>query len=131
MLFVRSLQGEKQAEEEEAQPVLTQNGSPRPNRVDFANQPCPEVYDVRLQRKENEGFGFVILTSKNKPPPGGKCRVLVAPPLPGLAGASPGISLPVQCRCFPHGHLSLTLAQPSQLSLGLSCFIFVLFFTQL
>ncbi|XP_030086780.1 membrane-associated guanylate kinase, WW and PDZ domain-containing protein 3 isoform X3 [Serinus canaria] len=62
--------GEKQAEEEEPQPVLTQNSSPRLNRVDFANQPCPEVYDVRLQRKENEGFGFVILTSKNKPPPG-------------------------------------------------------------
>ncbi|XP_059724049.1 membrane-associated guanylate kinase, WW and PDZ domain-containing protein 3 isoform X2 [Haemorhous mexicanus] len=62
--------GEKQAEEEEPQPVLTQNGSPRLNRVDFANQPCPEVYDVRLQRKENEGFGFVILTSKSKPPPG-------------------------------------------------------------
>ncbi|XP_064255378.1 membrane-associated guanylate kinase, WW and PDZ domain-containing protein 3 isoform X2 [Passer domesticus] len=62
--------GEKQAEEEEPQPVLTQNSSPRLSRVDFANQPCPEVYDVRLQRKENEGFGFVILTSKNKPPPG-------------------------------------------------------------
>ncbi|RLV96954.1 hypothetical protein DV515_00012228, partial [Chloebia gouldiae] len=62
--------GEKQAEEEEPQLVLTQNSSPRLNRVDFANQPCPEVYDVRLQRKENEGFGFVILTSKNKPPPG-------------------------------------------------------------
>ncbi|KAG9332687.1 hypothetical protein JZ751_014785 [Albula glossodonta] len=29
-----------------------------------------ESYDVTLQRKENEGFGFVILTSKNKPPPG-------------------------------------------------------------
>ncbi|XP_051664488.1 membrane-associated guanylate kinase, WW and PDZ domain-containing protein 3 isoform X1 [Manacus candei] len=62
--------GEKPAEEEEAQPVLAQNGSPRPGRGDFASQPCPEVYDVRLQRKENEGFGFVILTSKNKPPPG-------------------------------------------------------------
>uniref|UniRef100_A0A8C3JMM6 Membrane-associated guanylate kinase, WW and PDZ domain-containing protein 3 n=1 Tax=Calidris pygmaea TaxID=425635 RepID=A0A8C3JMM6_9CHAR len=62
--------GEEQAEEEELQPVLTQNGSPRLNRVEFANQQSPEVYDVRLQRKENEGFGFVILTSKNKPPPG-------------------------------------------------------------
>ncbi|XP_027551077.1 membrane-associated guanylate kinase, WW and PDZ domain-containing protein 3 isoform X1 [Neopelma chrysocephalum] len=62
--------GEKPAEEEEAQPVLAQNGSPRLGRGDFASQPCPEVYDVRLQRKENEGFGFVILTSKNKPPPG-------------------------------------------------------------
>ncbi|NXN25059.1 MAGI3 protein, partial [Nycticryphes semicollaris] len=62
--------GEKQVEEEELQPVLTQNGSPRLNRVEFGNQQPPEVYDVRLQRKENEGFGFVILTSKNKPPPG-------------------------------------------------------------
>ncbi|NWQ82168.1 MAGI3 protein, partial [Columbina picui] len=77
--------GEKQAEEEESQPVLTQNGSPRPNRAELANQQSPEVYDVRLQRKENEGFGFVILTSKNKPPPGGKCRVLasLSPPLAG------------------------------------------------
>ncbi|XP_074781393.1 membrane-associated guanylate kinase, WW and PDZ domain-containing protein 3 isoform X2 [Athene noctua] len=62
--------GEKQPEEEESQVVLAQNGSPRPNRAEFANQQSPEVYDVRLQRKENEGFGFVILTSKNKPPPG-------------------------------------------------------------
>ncbi|XP_010289911.1 PREDICTED: membrane-associated guanylate kinase, WW and PDZ domain-containing protein 3, partial [Phaethon lepturus] len=62
--------GEKQPEEEESQPVLMQNGSPRLNRVEFANQQSPEVYDVRLQRKENEGFGFVILTSKSKPPPG-------------------------------------------------------------
>ncbi|NXN18456.1 MAGI3 protein, partial [Indicator maculatus] len=62
--------GEKPVEEEELQPALAQNGSPRLNRVEFACQQSPEVYDVRLQRKENEGFGFVILTSKNKPPPG-------------------------------------------------------------
>uniref|UniRef100_A0A8D3CGK4 Membrane-associated guanylate kinase, WW and PDZ domain-containing protein 3 n=1 Tax=Scophthalmus maximus TaxID=52904 RepID=A0A8D3CGK4_SCOMX len=30
----------------------------------------PECFDVTLQRRDNEGFGFVILTSKNKPPPG-------------------------------------------------------------
>uniref|UniRef100_A0A8C4EF31 Membrane-associated guanylate kinase, WW and PDZ domain-containing protein 3 n=1 Tax=Dicentrarchus labrax TaxID=13489 RepID=A0A8C4EF31_DICLA len=30
----------------------------------------PESFDVTLHRKDNEGFGFVILTSKNKPPPG-------------------------------------------------------------
>uniref|UniRef100_H2S6M5 Membrane-associated guanylate kinase, WW and PDZ domain-containing protein 3 n=1 Tax=Takifugu rubripes TaxID=31033 RepID=H2S6M5_TAKRU len=30
----------------------------------------PERFDVTLQRKDNEGFGFVILTSKTKPPPG-------------------------------------------------------------
>ncbi|XP_071434986.1 membrane-associated guanylate kinase, WW and PDZ domain-containing protein 3 isoform X2 [Pithys albifrons albifrons] len=62
--------GEKPAEEEDAQAVVAQNGSPRLPRGDSAAQPCPEVYDVRLQRKDNEGFGFVILTSKNKPPPG-------------------------------------------------------------
>lgn len=126
-----SLQGEKQAEEEEQpQPVLTQNSSPRLSRVDFANQPCPEVYDVRLQRKENEGFGFVILTSKNKPPPGGKCHVLVTLSLPGLNGVSPGMSLPVQW-CISHSQHSLTLAQSSQVSLGLTCFILMLLFTQL
>ncbi|KYO27882.1 membrane-associated guanylate kinase, WW and PDZ domain-containing protein 1 isoform D [Alligator mississippiensis] len=63
--------GEKQLEEEESQaPSATQNGSPRLNRTEITSRPSPEVYDVRLQRKENEGFGFVILTSKNKPPPG-------------------------------------------------------------
>uniref|UniRef100_A0A8C3PWF3 Membrane-associated guanylate kinase, WW and PDZ domain-containing protein 3 n=1 Tax=Chrysolophus pictus TaxID=9089 RepID=A0A8C3PWF3_CHRPC len=62
--------GEKQAEEEDSQAVVTQNSSPRLNRAEFATQQSPEVYDVCLQRKENEGFGFVILTSKNKPPPG-------------------------------------------------------------
>ncbi|KAM9855558.1 membrane-associated guanylate kinase, WW and PDZ domain-containing protein 3a [Aulostomus maculatus] len=30
----------------------------------------PESFNVTLERKDNEGFGFVILTSKNKPPPG-------------------------------------------------------------
>ncbi|KAM9752130.1 membrane-associated guanylate kinase, WW and PDZ domain-containing protein 3a isoform 1-T1 [Menidia menidia] len=30
----------------------------------------PERFDVTLHRKDTEGFGFVILTSKNKPPPG-------------------------------------------------------------
>ncbi|XP_060087194.1 membrane-associated guanylate kinase, WW and PDZ domain-containing protein 3 [Heteronotia binoei] len=61
---------DKQSEESSSQvPISSQNGSPRPNRADLARQ-FPEAYDVVLQRKENEGFGFVILTSKNKPPPG-------------------------------------------------------------
>ncbi|XP_054994710.1 membrane-associated guanylate kinase, WW and PDZ domain-containing protein 3 isoform X3 [Sorex araneus] len=57
---------EKAAEDERAAPVtLSQSGSPRLAR------PAPhDAYDVVLQRKENEGFGFVILTSKSKPPPG-------------------------------------------------------------
>ncbi|XP_054835822.1 membrane-associated guanylate kinase, WW and PDZ domain-containing protein 3 isoform X2 [Eublepharis macularius] len=63
--------GDKQSEEESSSqvPISSQNGSPKPNRVDLGRQ-FPEAYDVVLQRKENEGFGFVILTSKNKPPPG-------------------------------------------------------------
>lgn len=65
---------DKQSEEESSSqvPISSQNGSPRPNRVEILNKQFPEAYDVVLQRKENEGFGFVILTSKNKPPPGGK-----------------------------------------------------------
>ncbi|KAM4610930.1 membrane-associated guanylate kinase, WW and PDZ domain-containing protein 3a isoform 2-T2 [Polymixia lowei] len=52
------------------------NGSPKLPRVDAPGasqhpQPTrPECFDVTLNRKDNEGFGFVILTSKNKPPPG-------------------------------------------------------------
>ncbi|XP_048354909.1 membrane-associated guanylate kinase, WW and PDZ domain-containing protein 3 isoform X6 [Sphaerodactylus townsendi] len=63
--------GDKLSEEESSSqvPISSQNGSPRINRADLARQ-FPEAYDIVLQRKENEGFGFVILTSKNKPPPG-------------------------------------------------------------
>ncbi|CAH2220786.1 membrane-associated guanylate kinase, WW and PDZ domain-containing 3 isoform X1 [Pelobates cultripes] len=64
---------DKPQDEEELQPTPpTLNGSPRMNRIEVAGVPKPpaEAYDVILQRKENEGFGFVILTSKNKPPPG-------------------------------------------------------------
>ncbi|XP_044303352.1 membrane-associated guanylate kinase, WW and PDZ domain-containing protein 3 isoform X2 [Varanus komodoensis] len=64
--------GDKQSEEESSSqaPISSQNGSPRPNRVELLSKQLPEAYEVVLQRKENEGFGFVILTSKNKPPPG-------------------------------------------------------------
>ncbi|KAB0387177.1 hypothetical protein FD755_002133 [Muntiacus reevesi] len=64
--------GEKQPEDDSSQAFLsTQNGSPRLNRAEALARPAPqEPYDVVLQRKENEGFGFVILTSKSKPPPG-------------------------------------------------------------
>ncbi|KAJ8360482.1 hypothetical protein SKAU_G00170070 [Synaphobranchus kaupii] len=46
------------------------NGSPRLPRIEVAGLVEPESYDITLHRKENEGFGFVILTSKSKPPPG-------------------------------------------------------------
>ncbi|KAI6051906.1 membrane-associated guanylate kinase, WW and PDZ domain-containing protein 3 isoform X1 [Marmota monax] len=64
--------GEKQPEDDSSHAFIsTQNGSPRLNRPEVPARPAPqEAYDVVLQRKENEGFGFVILTSKNKPPPG-------------------------------------------------------------
>uniref|UniRef100_A0A452UBK0 Membrane-associated guanylate kinase, WW and PDZ domain-containing protein 3 n=1 Tax=Ursus maritimus TaxID=29073 RepID=A0A452UBK0_URSMA len=73
--------GEKQPEEDSSQAFLsTQNGSPRLTRAELPARPAPqEAYDVVLQRKENEGFGFVILTSKSKPPPGGKgCCILLS-----------------------------------------------------
>uniref|UniRef100_A0A672SX39 Membrane-associated guanylate kinase, WW and PDZ domain-containing protein 3 n=1 Tax=Sinocyclocheilus grahami TaxID=75366 RepID=A0A672SX39_SINGR len=50
-------------------PVLV-NGSPKPPHIEVSGHSHPQPYDVALQRKDNEGFGFVILTSKNKPPPG-------------------------------------------------------------
>lgn len=56
------------------------NSSPKmlraeaPNAVQHAPSSRPECFDVTLHRKDNEGFGFVILTSKNKPPPGGQKR---------------------------------------------------------
>ncbi|KAM7054781.1 membrane-associated guanylate kinase, WW and PDZ domain-containing protein 3 isoform 1-T1 [Molossus nigricans] len=64
--------GEKQPEDDSSPAFLpTQDGSPRLNPAEAPARPAPrEAYDVILQRKENEGFGFVILTSKNKPPPG-------------------------------------------------------------
>lgn len=56
------------------------NTSPKVPRVEAPNavQPSrPESFDVTLQRKDNEGFGFVILTSKTKPPPGGRTYRMV------------------------------------------------------
>uniref|UniRef100_A0A3P9H664 Membrane-associated guanylate kinase, WW and PDZ domain-containing protein 3 n=1 Tax=Oryzias latipes TaxID=8090 RepID=A0A3P9H664_ORYLA len=47
--------------------------SPKMPRVEAPNSGLPtrpESFDVTLHRRDNEGFGFVILTSKNKPPPG-------------------------------------------------------------
>ncbi|XP_048879408.1 membrane-associated guanylate kinase, WW and PDZ domain-containing protein 3-like isoform X5 [Brienomyrus brachyistius] len=52
-----------------ATPALL-NGSPRLTRAEALGQAEPHPYDIVLQRKESEGFGFVILTSKSKPPPG-------------------------------------------------------------
>ncbi|XP_078098119.1 membrane-associated guanylate kinase, WW and PDZ domain-containing protein 3-like isoform X2 [Mustelus asterias] len=53
-----------------------ENGSSGLNHTDLMNKPPQPVntaestqsYDIVLQRKETEGFGFVIITSKNRPP---------------------------------------------------------------
>ncbi|XP_067863821.1 membrane-associated guanylate kinase, WW and PDZ domain-containing protein 3a isoform X2 [Heptranchias perlo] len=46
-----------------------ENGSPGTNHTDLAHGlPQEQSYDIVLQRKETEGFGFVIITSKNRPP---------------------------------------------------------------
>uniref|UniRef100_A0A7N8X6Y5 Membrane-associated guanylate kinase, WW and PDZ domain-containing protein 3 n=1 Tax=Mastacembelus armatus TaxID=205130 RepID=A0A7N8X6Y5_9TELE len=58
--------------EEEAQemaPVLV-NGSPKLPRLPMPSALDHESFDITLHRKETEGFGFVILTSKSKPPHG-------------------------------------------------------------
>ncbi|CDQ86010.1 unnamed protein product [Oncorhynchus mykiss] len=58
--------------QQQVAPALV-NGSPKLPRIQVPTASSPhqaECYDVTLQRKDNEGFGFVILTSKNKPPPG-------------------------------------------------------------
>ena len=49
-------------------------GGEGPGAVQQAAPSRPECFDVTLHRKDTEGFGFVILTSKNKPPPGGQER---------------------------------------------------------
>ncbi|XP_061159272.1 membrane-associated guanylate kinase, WW and PDZ domain-containing protein 3a isoform X1 [Syngnathus typhle] len=47
-------------------PTTTLRGEP----LKAAYPSRQEPFEVTLHRKDNEGFGFVILTSKNKPPPG-------------------------------------------------------------
>uniref|UniRef100_A0A3Q3EPP8 Membrane associated guanylate kinase, WW and PDZ domain containing 3b n=1 Tax=Labrus bergylta TaxID=56723 RepID=A0A3Q3EPP8_9LABR len=50
-------------------PVLV-NGSPKLPRIPMPSALDHESFDITLHRKDNEGFGFVILTSKSKPPLG-------------------------------------------------------------
>ncbi|XP_051890595.1 membrane-associated guanylate kinase, WW and PDZ domain-containing protein 3a isoform X6 [Pristis pectinata] len=53
-----------------------ENGSPRMNHTDHTHRlpqgpnstESTQSYDIVLQRKETEGFGFVIITSKNRSP---------------------------------------------------------------
>lgn len=56
---------------QEMAPVLV-NGSPKLPRLPMPSALDHESFDITLHRKDSEGFGFVILTSKNKPPYGGE-----------------------------------------------------------
>uniref|UniRef100_A0A3Q1AKM4 Membrane-associated guanylate kinase, WW and PDZ domain-containing protein 3 n=1 Tax=Amphiprion ocellaris TaxID=80972 RepID=A0A3Q1AKM4_AMPOC len=71
MLTVRRkviYRGEEEAEAEMT-PVLV-NGSPKLPRLPMPSALDHESFDITLHRKDTEGFGFVILTSKSKPPHG-------------------------------------------------------------
>uniref|UniRef100_A0A3Q2QUN7 Membrane-associated guanylate kinase, WW and PDZ domain-containing protein 3 n=1 Tax=Fundulus heteroclitus TaxID=8078 RepID=A0A3Q2QUN7_FUNHE len=72
MLTVRRKVIYRDAPDEDTQemaPVLV-NGSPKLPRLPMPSALDHESFDITLHRKENEGFGFVILTSKSKPPYG-------------------------------------------------------------
>ncbi|XP_032405172.1 LOW QUALITY PROTEIN: membrane-associated guanylate kinase, WW and PDZ domain-containing protein 3 [Xiphophorus hellerii] len=72
MLTVRRKVIYREATDEDIQemtPVLV-NGSPKLPRLPMPSALDHESFDITLHRKENEGFGFVILTSKSKPPYG-------------------------------------------------------------
>nr|XP_020470186.1 membrane-associated guanylate kinase, WW and PDZ domain-containing protein 3 isoform X2 [Monopterus albus] len=72
MLTVRRKVIYRDVTEEEAQemaPVLV-NGSPKLPCLPMPGALDHESFDITLHRKDTEGFGFVILTSKSKPPYG-------------------------------------------------------------
>ncbi|CAK6972921.1 membrane-associated guanylate kinase%2C WW and PDZ domain-containing protein 3-like isoform X1 [Scomber scombrus] len=72
MLTVRRKVIYRDATDEEIQemaPVLV-NGSPKLPRLPMPSALDHESFDITLHRKDTEGFGFVILTSKSKPPYG-------------------------------------------------------------
>lgn len=64
--FSEATEGEVQ----DMTPVLV-NGSPKLPRLPMPSAMDHESFDITLHRKDTEGFGFVILTSKSKPPYGG------------------------------------------------------------
>uniref|UniRef100_A0A3B5MNY1 Membrane-associated guanylate kinase, WW and PDZ domain-containing protein 3 n=1 Tax=Xiphophorus couchianus TaxID=32473 RepID=A0A3B5MNY1_9TELE len=69
MLTVRRKVIYRDEDIQEMTPVLV-NGSPKLPRLPMPSALDHESFDITLHRKENEGFGFVILTSKSKPPYG-------------------------------------------------------------
>ncbi|KAM9409757.1 membrane-associated guanylate kinase, WW and PDZ domain-containing protein 3 [Pholidichthys leucotaenia] len=72
MLTVRRKVIYREVTDEEAQEMASfpVNGSPKLPRLPMPSALDHESFDITLHRKESEGFGFVILTSKSKPPYG-------------------------------------------------------------
>ncbi|XP_051931034.1 membrane-associated guanylate kinase, WW and PDZ domain-containing protein 3 isoform X2 [Hippocampus zosterae] len=71
MLTVRRKVIYRDATDEENQEVgMLVNGSPKLPRLPMPSALDHESFDITLHRKESEGFGFVILTSKSRPPHG-------------------------------------------------------------
>ncbi|XP_054639271.1 membrane-associated guanylate kinase, WW and PDZ domain-containing protein 3-like isoform X2 [Dunckerocampus dactyliophorus] len=72
MLTVRRKVIYRDATEEEAQEMASTllNGSPKLPRLPMPSALDHESFDITLHRKDTEGFGFVILTSKSRPPHG-------------------------------------------------------------
>uniref|UniRef100_A0A3P8U906 Membrane-associated guanylate kinase, WW and PDZ domain-containing protein 3 n=1 Tax=Amphiprion percula TaxID=161767 RepID=A0A3P8U906_AMPPE len=73
MLTVRRkviYRGEEEAEATPGTRLVLVNGSPKLPRLPMPSALDHESFDITLHRKDTEGFGFVILTSKSKPPHG-------------------------------------------------------------
>nr|XP_057910485.1 membrane-associated guanylate kinase, WW and PDZ domain-containing protein 3 isoform X2 [Doryrhamphus excisus] len=72
MLTVRRKVIYRDATEEEALEMASTlvNGSPKLPRLPMPSALDHESFDITLHRKDTEGFGFVILTSKSRPPHG-------------------------------------------------------------
>uniref|UniRef100_A0A3P8WE76 Membrane associated guanylate kinase, WW and PDZ domain containing 3b n=1 Tax=Cynoglossus semilaevis TaxID=244447 RepID=A0A3P8WE76_CYNSE len=68
-MFVESKVEKREEDVQEMAPVLV-NGSPKLPRLPMLSALDHESFDITLHRKDTEGFGFVILTSKCKPPHG-------------------------------------------------------------
>uniref|UniRef100_A0A9J7YP47 Membrane-associated guanylate kinase, WW and PDZ domain-containing protein 3 n=1 Tax=Cyprinus carpio carpio TaxID=630221 RepID=A0A9J7YP47_CYPCA len=62
--------GEHALEDVGSRALTLVNGSPRLPRIQVPSIKDQGSFDITLHRKDSEGFGFVILTSKSKPPPG-------------------------------------------------------------
>ncbi|XP_061689791.1 membrane-associated guanylate kinase, WW and PDZ domain-containing protein 3-like isoform X2 [Syngnathoides biaculeatus] len=69
VIYRDATEEEAAAAAQEMAPTLA-NGSPKLPRMPVPSALDHESFDITLHRKDTEGFGFVILTSKSRPPHG-------------------------------------------------------------